>query len=199
MIQASDSTRQQQLAFFTEIDNVKHILRQTVLLNKSRRENDAEHSWHLAIMVWLLAETSSMDLDIGRMMQMALIHDIVEIDAGDTFCYDDEGRKTQKQRELEGAERIFALLPLAQGNNVRALWDEFEAKESAESKFVNAVDRLQPLLHNLITDGHAWKTHGVRKQQILERNEPISEVLPDWWDEIVTWLEAAFAESPEAC
>jgi putative hydrolase of HD superfamily len=194
VIESSDPTRNRQLAFFKEIDAVKLIQRQTVLMDGSRRENDAEHSWHLAIMVWLLAETSGQKLDLARMMQMALIHDIVEIDAGDTFCYDEEGRKTQYARECKAADRIYAILPEQQGSRLRELWDEFEARETPESKFVAAVDRMQPLLHNLCTDGQAWRKHGVKREQVLERNAPIADALPDWWEEIQAWLKPTFDE-----
>src|SRR3954453_23834883 len=135
---------QQQLAFILEIDKLKSIFRQTILIDRSRRENTAEHSWHLALMAMLLSEYAETPVDVVRVMHMVLVHDIVEIDAGDTFAYDAAGIVTKKQRELDAADRIFGLLPPEQGSELRKLWEEFEAEETSDSHFANAIDRLEP-------------------------------------------------------
>lgn len=160
---------EQQLAFCLEIDKEKNILRQTHLSGNGRRENDAEHAWHMAIMAWLLREYANEEVDIGRVMLMCLIHDIVEIDAGDTYAYDTENLKTQKEREDRAKERIFSLLPEDQKETLTALFDEFEDCRTAESKFAHAMDNLQPLLLNDSNDGGDWREHGVSKEQVYGR------------------------------
>ena len=164
-----DKRLEQQLAFSLEIDKVKNIFRQTHLSGHGRNENDAEHSWHMAIMAYLLKEYSNEKVDIGKVMLMCLIHDIVEIDAGDTYAYDDEGLKTQKERETAAKERIFSLLPKEQKTELAALFDEFEAYETAESKFAHAMDNLQPLILNHSNGGGDWKAHGVTASQVYKR------------------------------
>ncbi|WP_232375708.1 HD domain-containing protein [Mesorhizobium comanense] len=143
----------EQLAFIFEVEKLKTVLRKTPLLDKSRVENDAEHTWELALMAMVLVEHSNEPVDLLRVLKMLLIHDIVEIDAGDTFAFGSVGLSDQADREMRAAERIFALLPTDQALEFRALWDEFEAKASAESRFANAMDRLQPFLHNFFTEG----------------------------------------------
>lgn len=165
----------EQLAFILEVEKLKTVLRRTPLLDRSRVENDAEHTWQLALMAMVLAEHSSEAVDLLRVLKMLLIHDVVEIDAGDTFAYDSVGAASQIARELKAAERIFALLPQDQAREFRALWDEFEAKASAESRFANAIDRLQPLLHNFFTDGGTWNTAGVTSSDVERRMRPIGE------------------------
>lgn len=173
---------ERQIEFVLEADKLKHILRQTVLLDRSRRENDAEHSWHLTLMAVVLCEhAAEPDLDLLKVLKMLVIHDLVEIDAGDTFCYDEEARRDQAEREGRAATRIFGLLPEDQGRAIHALWEEFEHHETAEARFAVAVDRAQPLLHNLMTEGHAWRAHGVRLAQVLERNERIADGAPGLW------------------
>lgn len=160
---------QQQLAFSLEIDKVKNIFRQTHLSGQGRNENDAEHSWHMALMAWLLREYANEPVDIGRVMLMCMIHDIVEIDAGDTYAYDAENLKTQKAREDAAKERIFSMLPEDQKAQLVALFDEFEAYETPESKFAHAMDNLQPLLLNHSNQGGDWKAHNVTSKQVYGR------------------------------
>jgi putative hydrolase of HD superfamily len=165
----------EQLAFILEVEKLKTVLRRTPLLNRSRVENDAEHTWELALMAMVLAEHSREPVELLRVLKMLLIHDIVEIDAGDTFAYDSVGVVDQAERESKAAERIFALLPLDQAIEFRALWDEFEAKVTAEARFANAMDRLQPLLHNFFTDGGTWRTAAVTSAQVDRRMAPIGK------------------------
>jgi putative hydrolase of HD superfamily len=173
---------EQQIAFVREVDKLKSIDRQTLLTDASRRENDAEHSWHLALMALLLGEyAGARDLDLLHVIRMVLIHDLVEIDAGDTYCYDQAGYADKSQRETAAAERIFNLLPPDQAAEIRSLWDEFEASETAEAKFANALDRLQPLMHNVFTNGQMWKRHGIVKSQVIDRNRKIADGAPDLW------------------
>lgn len=160
---------QQQMAFSLEIDKEKNIFRQTHLSDHGRNENDAEHAWHMAVMAYLLKEYSNEPIDIARVMIMCLIHDIVEIDAGDTYAYDEEAKKTQKEREQKAADRIFALLPEDQAKEMRAIFDEFEAFETPEAKFAHAMDNLQPFMLNDANNGGDWKEHGVGISSILQR------------------------------
>ena len=160
---------EKQLAFSLEIDKEKNVLRQTHLSGHGRRENDAEHAWHMAIMAWLLREYANAPVDIGKVMLMCLIHDIVEIDAGDTYAYDTEGLKTQKIREDAAKERIFSLLPEDQRRELTALFDEFEESETAEARFAHAMDNLQPLLLNDSNGGSDWKEHGATASAVYGR------------------------------
>jgi len=171
-----------QIAFLREADRLKQVFRQTYLLDRSRKENDAEHSWHLALMAVLLAEhAAAPGVDLLRAVQMVLVHDLVEIDAGDTFCYDEAGARTKAARERAAADRIFALLPADQAALVRGLWDEFEARRTPEAKYAAALDRLQPLLHNVFTEGAAWREHGVTADQVRARNAHMAEGAPRLW------------------
>ncbi len=158
-----------QLDFILEIDKEKEIFRQNHITGHKRRENDAEHAWHMGVMVYLLKEYSNRDFDVAKAMLMALVHDVVEIDAGDTYAYSDEGKDSQKEREAKAAERIFGILPKEQGESLRALFEEFEEGESAEAQFVRAMDNLQPFLLNNANDGVDWISHGVKKSQVEER------------------------------
>ena len=162
---------ERQFDFFREIDKEKFIGRQTYLTGAGRKENDAEHAWHMAVMALLLSEYANEDIDVLRTVSMILIHDIVEIDAGDTYAYDEEGKATQCEREQMAAERLFGMLPKDQGVRFRALWDEFEAAVTPEARFARAMDNIQPLMLNAATDGKAWREHGVRLEQVLERQE----------------------------
>ena len=164
-----DSRIEKQLAFALEIDKVKNVFRQTHLSENGRNENDAEHSWHMAVMAYLLKEYSNEEIDIAKVMLMCLIHDIVEIDAGDTYAYDNEGLKTQKAREDAAKERIFSILPEEQKRELIALFDEFEECETAESKFAHAMDNIQPLLLNNSNNGNDWREHNVTAEQIYKR------------------------------
>ena len=158
-----------QLAFALEIDKEKNIFRQTHLSGHGRRENDAEHAWHMAVMAYLLREYANEKVDIAKVMLMCLIHDIVEIDAGDTYAYDTKGLQTQKAREDAAKERIFSLLPEDQKNELTALFDEFEAYETAESRFAHAMDNFQPLMLNNSNDGGDWRAHDVTAEQVYKR------------------------------
>ena len=164
-----DERLKKQLDFALEIDKEKNIFRQTHLSGHGRNENDAEHAWHMAIMAYLLKEYSNEPVDIGKVMLMCLIHDIVEIDAGDTYAYDAENLKTQKAREDAAKERIFSILPEEQKEELIKLFDEFEAYETAESKFAHAMDNLQPLILNNSNGGSDWREHGVTARQVYGR------------------------------
>ena len=160
-----------QYAFLMEIDKMKQIYRQTHIRGRSRQENDAEHSWHLAMMAFLLSEHANEEVDVLKVMKMVLVHDLVEIDAGDTYAYDAAGNETKRERELAAADRIFGILPEDQGEEIRALWDEFEAYETTEARFAHTLDNFQPLSLNDENGGEDWECHQVKKSQILKRNE----------------------------
>ena len=181
-----------QMEFILEVDKLKHVLRQTILMDRSRRENSAEHSWHIALLVPVLAEyAKETDIDMFHVMKILVIHDLVEIDAGDTYCYDDKGREDQTQREEIAADRIFGLLPADQATEFRALWDEFEKRETPESGFANALDRVQPFLHNYFTDGQTWQANNINSRQVHERMRPVKDGAPDLWDYVNTLIEDA--------
>lgn len=160
---------EKQLAFILETDKEKNILRQTHLTGHGRRENDAEHAWHMAMMIYLLKEYSNEEIDIAKAMMMALIHDIVEIDAGDTYAYDTKGLETQKEREQRAAERIFGMLPKDQCHELRALFEEFESGESPEARFAKVMDNFQPLQLNHSNGGADWRAHKVTKSKVVGR------------------------------
>jgi putative hydrolase of HD superfamily len=185
------SRLERQLAFVLEIDKLKTVLRRTTLIDRSRHENTAEHSWHIALMAVLLAEHAREEVDLPRVVKMLLVHDLVEIDAGDTFCYDPEANLDKAERERAAADRLFALLPGDQGAELRALWEEFETRATPEARFANAVDRAQPMLHNLATEGASWRAHGIRRGQVLERNRPIDDGLPSLWEHLRRMLDEA--------
>ena len=183
-----------QLRFIVEVDELKHVLRQTLLPRDQRRENDAEHSWHLALMAVILQEYAAVEVDIARVLTMHLIHDLVEIHAGDTFAYDEAGHEDKEERERAAADRIFVLLPDDQGQEMRALWDEFEERMTPESRYAAALDRLQPLLLNYHTNGAAWVKHGIRHEQVIERNSHIFEGAPALWDFARRLIDDALTE-----
>ncbi len=171
-----------QIDFILEIDKLKHIYRQTLLTDGSRHENDAEHSWHLAMMALLLCEhATEMSIDMFRVVKMVLIHDLVEIDHGDTLCYDEDAIRVARERERQTAERLFSLLPDDQSDEFRTLWEEFEQKATPEACFAASLDRLQPLLHNYKTGGYSWKKHGITHDKVLQRTEPIRESSTFLW------------------
>ena len=183
-----DERLKKQLDFALEIDKEKNILRQTHLSGHGRNENDAEHAWHMAIMAYLLREYSNEPVDITRVMLMCLIHDVVEIDAGDTYAYDEEGKKTQKAREEAAKERIYSLLPVDQKEELAAIFDEFEESKTPESKFAHAMDNLQPLMLNNSNDGGDWREHGVSAKQVYgrqSRTKEGSEKLYEVTDQII--------------
>ena len=178
-----------QLAFVVEIDRLKSVLRQTPLCDGSRRENSAEHSWHLAIMAMLLAEHADAAVNATRAVRMLLVHDLVEIDAGDTFAYDATANVGRADRERIAAERIFGLLPDDQGAELRALWEEFEAQESTDARFAVALDRMQPLLNNHHSSGGSWVVHGVSRSQVLARMRPIQDAIPAAWPVVLDLVD----------
>lgn len=183
-----DERIKKQLDFALEIDKEKNVFRQTSISGKGRKENDAEHAWHMAIMAYLLREYSNREIDVAKTMLMCLIHDIVEIDAGDTYAYDEEGKKTQKEREDAAKERIFSLLPEDQKQELTALFDEFEAGETAESRFARAMDNIQPLLLNDSNDGSDWREHHTSAKAVYGRHAVTklgSEKIYEISDEII--------------
>ncbi|TVR53425.1 MAG: HD domain-containing protein [Puniceicoccaceae bacterium] len=183
-----------QIAFLLEADRLKQVLRRTRLIHLDRRENSAEHSWHLALAALLLtADEGAPGLDLLKILRLVILHDLVEIDAGDTFAYDTAGRSGQAEREARAADRLFALLPPDQAASFRALWDEFEAAKSPEARFAAALDRLLPVLLNLHTAGQAWREHGVTRPMVEERNRIIAEISPALWGLISEMLDQAVA------
>lgn len=172
---------QQQLDFLIEIDKVKNILRKTRTFSAKKYENDAEHGWHMSLMAIILAEYANERIDTGKVVRMALVHDLVEIDVGDTYLYaEHQDDKVAKERKC--AERLFGLLPEDQGREFLALWEEFEAKETAEAKFAGSMDRLGPLMQNHYDDGHAWKRYNVTSDMVLKKNEQIKKGSNAIWD-----------------
>lgn len=172
-----------QIRFIVEIDKLKQILRQNVVIGTSRNENDAEHSWHLAVMAILLSEYFiDKDIDVLKVLKMVLIHDLVEIDAGDTFCYDEKGYEDKEKREQKAANRLFSILPSEQAQEIRDIWNEFEKLNTAESRFAACLDRLQPLILNYNTKGHTWQKPGVTSTKVLKRNEILEKSAPELWE-----------------
>jgi putative hydrolase of HD superfamily len=171
----------QQIEFLIEADKLKQVLRRTPLADRSRRENSAEHSWHLLLTAIVLREYSAAQIDLLRVLEILTVHDLVEIDAGDTFAYDTQDLVTKAEREQAAAERVFALLPADQASRVRSLWEEFEAQETPEACFANAMDRLQPLLQNACAQGGSWRDHDVERAQVLRRMAPIQSAVPAAW------------------
>lgn len=173
---------EKQFQFCLEIDKEKMIGRQTYLSDGKRKENDAEHAWHMAVMALLLSEYANEEIDVLKTISMILIHDVVEIDAGDTYAYDEQAKASQEERETRAAERIFGLLPEDQKKKFRALWDEFEAKETREAKFARTLDNIQPLMLNHATDGKSWVEHQVLLSKVLQRNEITPQGSQTLWD-----------------
>ena len=170
-----------QIGFIEELDRLKGVLRRTPLIDGSRRENSAEHSWHLAMMALLLAEYADDPVDVARVVALLLVHDVVEIDAGDTFAYDEVGVSGQAEREQRAAERVFGLLPPDQAETMRSLWEEFEARQTPEARFAVALDRFQPMLHNYRAEGGTWRTYGVALEQVVDRAQPIADASATLW------------------
>ena len=185
---------EQQLSFLVELDKLKTVLRQTLLTDGSRRENTAEHSWHLAVMASVLAEYASEPVNVCKVIRMLLVHDIIEIDAGDTFAFDVAANQTKVEREQRAATRIFGLLPPEQGIDLRRLWEEFESVATAEAQFANAIDRLQPFLQNSCTEGGTWRIHSVARQQVLQRMDPVRLYLPKIWPQVLAFIDSACAK-----
>ena len=185
----TDPRLRRQLDFIVELDKLKHVLRRTSVIGESRLENSAEHSWHLGVMAALLAEYAPGGVDVERTLTMLLVHDVVEIDAGDTFAFDAAAMADKEERELRAAERLFGLLPPDQAGRLRALWDEFERADTPEARFANALDRFHALLQNVHNGGGTWKLHGVSREQVLSRMEPIREGAPALWPYVLAALD----------
>ena len=175
----------EQLIFTAEIDKMTSVARRTLLLDKSRRENDAEHSWHIAVMAMLFSEYAIERVDIGRTVQMCVVHDLVEIIAGDTFAYDPEGNMGKKEREEKAADILYAKLPEEQGRHLRDLWEEFDAMETADAKYAACMDRIQPFLHNTLTDGFTWVEGNTSRDQVEKRMAIVKEFMP----RVYAWME----------
>lgn len=181
-----------QINFVLEADKLKTIVRHTLLTDRSRMENAAEHSWHAALTALIFFDSAPAEgMDLQRILNMLLVHDLVEIDAGDRFCYHDDQLQAHKEKEKEAAGRIFGLLNGDQGRRLRKLWEEFDARQTPESRFANAVDRLQPLLQAIRTQGRTWRQHGVRKSQVVQRMQPIRTALPHLWGHVLEMIDNA--------
>lgn len=187
------SRLEQQLNFVKEIDKLKRVQRKSFVSGSRRLENSAEHSWHVAMMAWVLSEHAAPPgVALDRVLKMLLVHDLVEIDAGDTLLYAEaDMQRAQRERELAAAERLFSLLPEGQGAPMRALWDEFEARETPDAKFAAAIDRLQPLLLNFMAEGAAWRRHGITAPEVYEKNRHIAEGSPELWATAQQLIEEA--------
>lgn len=181
-----------QIDFIREIDKLKTIFRQSYLMDQTRHENDAEHTWHITLMSWLLEEHLEQEkVNLLHVMKMLLVHDLVEIDAGDTFAYDEKGQEGKFERELAAAKRIFGLLPVDQRNEMLSLWLEFEERDTLESRYASAMDRIQPLLHNYFTQGKAWREHGVTSDRVLARIQFMREELPGLYTQLEHLIQDA--------
>jgi putative hydrolase of HD superfamily len=180
--EAARSRLEKQMDFLLEMDKSKEIIRQTYLSDGSRKEDDAEHAWHMALMAMLLCEYANEPVDKTRVIEMALVHDLVEVDAGDTYAYDKAGNATKREREVKAAERIFNLLPEDQAAYLRGLWDEFEAGKTPEAKFTNTLDKVQPILLTNAAHGKSWLEHHVKEQDILDRNKATGDGSRTLWD-----------------
>lgn len=186
---------QRQIAFFVEADKLKTVLRRNrVISDPARRENDAEHMYHFALLAMVMTEYANAPVNLLRVLQMILIHDVVEIDAGDTFVYDTAAQVGKREREERAADRLFGLLPPDQTAEFRALWEEFEAEETSEARFAAALDRMQPLLCNYYSQGGAWREYGVTAQQVFERNSKIERGSVELWSHVRAMLEDALAK-----
>ncbi|MBQ9562789.1 MAG: HD domain-containing protein [Lachnospiraceae bacterium] len=172
---------EKQMDFLLRLDRMKQVVRQTYLADGSRKENDAEHSWHMAVMTAVLAEYANEPIDVGHTILLTLVHDIIEVEAGDTYAYDAAGNATKREREVRAAEHLYGLLPEDQGAYYRALWDEFEAMETPEAKFANAMDKMQPVILTDAADGKSWKEHGVHIAQVMGRNARTHEGSEELW------------------
>jgi putative hydrolases of HD superfamily len=186
-----------QLAFLVEADKLKNILRRTLLTDGSRQENSAEHSWHLALTAMVLEEYASAPVNMARVLRMLIMHDVVEIDAGDTFAFDLAGSATKEERERSAADRIFGLLPGELGEELRSLWEEFEEAATPEARFANAVDRIQPFLQNRETRGGSWRIHNLSREQVLARMDPIRTALSGLWPIVSATVEEFFSKRSE--
>lgn len=177
-----ESRLEKQLRFLVEVDQMKNILRRTLLADGSRRENDAEHSWHFALMAMILSEYADLtQADLSRVLRMALVHDLIEVYAGDTFAYDKKGNEDKEERERKAADKLFGILPEDQGREIRTLWEEFDAMETPDAKYAASIDRLQPLLNNYMTQGHTWHIGVVTSRDVYARAAVIKQAAPALW------------------
>lgn len=183
---------EKQLRFIIEADRLKNVLRRTSLTDASRRENSAEHSWHLALAAMVLQEYSPVPVDLPHVLRMLIVHDMVEIDAGDTFAYDKAGNATKKDREQRGAERIFGILPDEMGKDLRGLWEEFEAQVTPDACFANAVDRVGPFLQNTATNGGTWRIYKLSREEVLTRMDPVRTALPAIWPKVIAVIDTYY-------
>ncbi|MGB3614441.1 MAG: HD domain-containing protein [Elainellaceae cyanobacterium] len=183
----------QQIQFIVELDQLKQVLRQTRLIDDSRQENSAEHSWQLAMMALVLAEYAPVPVDLQRVMTMLLLHDVVEIDAGDVFCYDVAGNVGKAEREAKAAKRLFGLLPVDLAQSFRAAWDEFEAQATPEAQFAAALDRIQPFLHNQYTAGGTWRNRRITRSQVMGRMAAVEFGTPALWPWVLEMVDKAIA------
>ncbi len=177
------------LQFIVLLDRMKNVYRQNLLIDKSRRETDAEHSWHMAIMAMLFSEFAPDGVDTDRVIKMCLVHDLIEIFAGDTFCYDSKAGEDKEDRERLSADRLFSLLPKNDGTELRTLWEEFEAQSTPDALFAASLDRFQPLIGNFLTDGHTWKKGKVKREQVEKRDEIIEKGFPAAWKTVCDIIE----------
>ncbi len=184
-VSSDDDRLDKLLRFSAEIDKMTAVLRRTVLIDKSRRENDAEHSWHIAVMAMMFEEYFNGKVDIGRAVRMCVVHDLVEIYAGDTFAFDKKGNEDKEERERAAADKLFLQLPEEQAVMFRAYWEEFDAMETDDSRYAACMDRIQPLLHNTLTDGHTWVLAGATREDIEKREEPVRLYMP----KVYEWIE----------
>lgn len=183
---SSDDDRLDKILKFTaEIDKMTAVMRRTLLLDKSRRENDAEHSWHIAVMAMMFEEYFYAKVDIGRAVQMCIVHDLVEIYAGDTFAFDEKGHEDKFEREMKAADRLFGQLPDPIGQTMRSFWEEFDAMETDDARYAACMDRIQPLFHNTLTDGHTWVQGQATRQAVEKREDPIRLYMP----RVYEWIE----------
>ncbi|MBE6347606.1 MAG: HD domain-containing protein [Spirochaetaceae bacterium] len=187
-----DDNLQKILSFIVEVDKIKNIMRRTLLIDGSRRENDAEHSWHLAIMAMLLTEyADDKNFTLDKVLKMVIVHDLVEIYAGDTFAFDVKGNLEKEDKEKQAADKLFGQLPSNQGKQLRKLWEEFDEAKTPEARYAAALDRLQPFIHNLCTEGHTWVLGKVTKEQVYKRSGLAMEVLPA----LKPWMEEQINEA----
>lgn len=184
----------QQLDFLATLDRLKEVKRRNLVMGEDRRENSAEHSWHAAVMALILAEHAPQGTDAAHAARMLMVHDVVEIEAGDTFCYDEQDKQDVHEREQAAADAIFGLLPHDQAAELRALWDEFEARQTPESRFANAMDRIQTLFQNLHTRGGTWRLHDIDRPRVERRMAPIKEAAPGLWPTVQAVLDKACDE-----
>jgi len=181
----------QQLKFVAEIDKMTQILRRTMLIDGSRRENDAEHSWHIAVMALLFSEHVKIKPDIGRVVKMLVVHDLIEIYAGDTFAFDVEANKSKEEKEAAAADKLFSQLPKEQGDEIRSLWEEFDEMKTPDAIYASCMDRIQPFLHNTLTEGATWKEGNVSRSQVEKRLAIVKENMPELWK----WVQINIQEA----